>query len=247
VLASLALCGLLILLRCRRRDPVRWNSDSLFLVGWVLLELAGYFALTPFGAARRVIGLTLIGGLLAGRVLSRIERVRPHRRPPQWMLAFGIAAGVAVTAIDTFDAFPEKVCARRAADVVAKEGTAGTVWTAGHWGFQYYCGRAGMKMLVPGKTVMHPGDLLVLPRFPNENELFRPHIGSVPILPPEDAVERLTEIVWEDAIAGQTIPNFYAGFNPVEGRVHPRLRAVVYRLKKTWAVPRFVPPFTLAE
>ncbi|MFO0825662.1 MAG: glycosyltransferase family 39 protein [Gemmataceae bacterium] len=237
VLSSLALCGLLLLLRFRRRNPVRWNADSLFIVGWVLLELVGYFALTPFGAARRVIGVTLIGGLLAGRVLGRIERVRPYRKPPRWMLGFGITAAVAVTALDTFDAFPEKVCARRAAKVVAKEGTTGTVWTAGHWGFQYYCDQAGMKMLVPGKTVLQPGDLLVLPRFPNEDELFRPHIGSVSVLPPADSVEPISEIVWDDAITGQTIPNFYAGFNPVEGREHPRLRVVVYRVRQPWAVP----------
>jgi hypothetical protein len=45
------------------------------------------------------------------------------------------------------------------------------------------------------------------------------------------------EVRWDDAITGQTVPNFYAGYNPVEGRRHPRLRVVVYRIVAGWAVP----------
>lgn len=163
---------------------VRWNRDSVFVVGWVLIEVAGYFALTPFGAARRVIGVTLVGGLLVARLLSRVERARTHRRPPGWVVAFGVAAGVGIAALDTLDAFPEKVCAERAAAVTASQRPTGAVWFAGHWGFQFYCERAGMRLVVPGGSVLRPGDVLVLPAYPNEEELFRPHAGSVTIAPP---------------------------------------------------------------
>ena len=43
--------------------------------------------------------------------------------------------------------------------------------------------------------------------------------------------------MWDDAISGQTVPNFYCGVDPVVGRDHPRLRVVVYRIRKEWAVP----------
>jgi hypothetical protein len=221
----------------RRGVRVRWSGDAAFVVGWVFLEVAGYFALTPFPAARRVIGLALVGGILVSRLLSRVERTRPHRRPGAWVFGFGVAAGVAVAALDTLDAFPEKACAERAAEIVATQRPTGTVWSAGHWGFQFYCERAGMRLLVPGGSVLRPGDVLVLPAYPNEDDLFRPHAGSVTIAPPPWAAVAVGEVQWDDAIAGQTIANFYAGYNPVVGREHPRLRVVVYRIVAAWAVP----------
>ncbi|MBA4188978.1 MAG: hypothetical protein C0467_13355 [Planctomycetaceae bacterium] len=235
-LVALALCACVLLRRTGNGPRQLWNADTLFVVGWVLLEVAGYFILTPFGAARRVIGLTVIGGLLVARTLGRVERIRPHRRPPEWVASFAIAAGVAVTAIDTLDAWPEKVCAESAAVVAADRPAGSTVWSVGHWGFQFYCERAGMKLLVPGETVLRPGDRLVLPIYPADG-FFRPHAGSVPIKPPVWAVEPISEVVCDDAIAGQTIPNFYGGVDPVAGRAYPRLRVVVYRVTSAWAVP----------
>jgi len=236
-LLGLLLCVNHLLRRFGNSLRFRKRTDAMFLVGWVLIELAGYFALTPFGAARRVIGLTLIGGLLVARVLSRVERIRPHRRPPEWIIGFGVVVGVAVTALDTFDAFPEKVCADRAAAFIPAHPPEATVWTAGHWGFQYYCERAGMTLLVPGSSTLKPGDFLVLPLYPNEEDFFRPHIGSLSILPPNWAVEPIAEVLWDDLIAGQTIPNFYCGVNPIAGSAHPRLRVGVYRIRSEWTVP----------
>ncbi|WP_439625919.1 hypothetical protein [Gemmata sp.] len=235
-LLGLALCARPLVFR--RGVRVRWSGDAAFVVGWVLLEVAGYFALTPFAAARRVIGLALVGGILVARLMSRVGRSRPHRRPPGWVFGFGVAAGAAVAALDTLDAFPEKACAERATEIVAAQRPTGTVWSAGHWGFQFYCERAGMKLVVPGGSVLQPGDVLVLPAYPNGDELFRPHAGTVPLTPPPWAAVAVAEVVWDDAIAGQTIANFYAGYNPIEGRRHPRLRVVVYRVVAPWAVPR---------
>jgi len=236
-LLALAVAAIVLVRRTEKGLRICWNADSVFLVGWVLIEVAGYFALTPFGAARRVIALTVIGGLLVARVTSRVERRRPDRRLPGWVVGFGIAAGFAVAALDTLDAFPEKVCAERAAEFVAQRPASSTVWSVGHWGFQFYGERAGMKLLVPGGSVLMPGDYLVLPIYPNEEDFFRPHAGSVSIRPPTEAVEPIGEVVWDDAIAGQTVPNFYGGVNPIVRRDHPRLRVVVYRMKREWAVP----------
>ena len=66
------------------------RADSLFVVGWVLIELAGYFVLTPFPAARRVVGLSVALGVLAARTVSRVSRARPDRRPPRWVIPFGV-------------------------------------------------------------------------------------------------------------------------------------------------------------
>src|SRR5262249_28406519 len=46
-----------------------WKSetDGRFLVVWLALELAGYFALSPFPAVRRGLGLVVVLTLIAGR------------------------------------------------------------------------------------------------------------------------------------------------------------------------------------
>lgn len=237
MLGGLAASAGLLLVRRRKGLAVRRNADAIFLVGWVLLEVAGYFALTPFGAARRVIGLVVIGAVLVARVESRTRRVRAERRLPRWVLGFGISAGVAVAGIDTLDAFPEKVCAERAAMVAADRSPTATVWFAGHWGFQFYCERVGMKPVVPGRSVLAPGDVLVLPVYPDEHGFYRPHIGTVRIAPPPWAVEPIAEVVADDALSATTLPSLYGGGVPMTGRDHPRLRVVVSRVKATWAVP----------
>jgi hypothetical protein len=49
--------------------------------------------------------------------------------------------------------------------------------------------------------------------------------------------EVVVEIVWEDGLSAQTVPNYYGGINPVVGRDHPRLRVVVYRIVRSWEPP----------
>jgi hypothetical protein len=205
----------------------RYSPLSLFVVGWVLLELAAYFALTPFPAARRLVGLSVALAVLAARVV-RLTRVKPER----WVAPAAVAFGLCVTAIDTLDAYPEKALAERAATF-----TSGKTWFAGHWGFQWYCGREGMKLLVPGESAPQPGDFLVIPAYPDAHRFYRPHIGNVSMTPPADRVEVVAELAWEDWLAAQTVPNFYGGIDPVEGRGAPRLRVVVYRVVRPWAVP----------
>ena len=239
ILLGIGCCAAGLIARWKAGWPtLRRNPDAWFLAGWLGIELLGYFVLTPFGAARRVIGVTMVSALLAARLLSRVERLRPPRRLPIWVVGFSIATGALVTLLDLWDAFPEKVCAQRAAALASDSSAGATVWYVGHWGFQYYCERAGLQPLVPGESVLRPGDLLVLPRFPDAHALYRPHVAWG--LDPPDAhlADPLGEVIWDDWLSGQTIPNFYGGIDPIVGRDYPRLRVVVYRFKRDWAVPR---------
>jgi hypothetical protein len=227
VLLTALAAALRLLVRWRKRRPVRWSADSWFVVGWVLVELAGYFAMTPFPAARRVIGVALALGLLSARVVSRT----PACRPARWVVPFGVGVGVLAAALDAYDATPEKVLAERAAAVVPAGARA---WYVGHWGFQFYCERAGMRPAVAGQAKLAAGDYLILPLYPDPEGFYRPHPGDFLIDPPPDAVEKVAEFVWDDRLAAQTIPNFYGGTDPVVGRDHPRLRVAVYRLTRAW-------------
>jgi hypothetical protein len=235
ILLTALSCAMLLLVRRRRENRWRFHSNSVFVVGWVLLEIASYFALTPFPAARRVIGVTIALGILAARVVSRTARTRPDRRPPRWVLPFGIAVGVAVAAIDTYDALPEKVLANRAAENLPRP--RGKSWFVGHWGFQFYCEKQGLTPVIPGRSVLKEGDGLVIPLYPDDVFLYRPHSGSIPIHPPADAVALIAVFEWDDWLSAQTIPNFYGGTEPVVGRDRPRLLVAVYRMTRTWSVP----------
>lgn len=231
VLLTAGATGVLLLRRHR-------SAETWFVAGWVLLELAGYVALTPFPAARRVIGPTLALGLLAARLVSRVNRARPDRRPPQWAVPFGVAVGLLTAALDTLDAYPEKDLAERAAEVVRDRPPGSRVWFVGHWGFQYYCERAGMRPLIPGQSEVAAGDFLVLPLYPAGVDFPRPHAGRGAVWPPAGVAEPVAELVWLDPVAGQTVPNFYGGSLPIVGRDHPRLRVGVYRVRTMWAVGR---------
>jgi hypothetical protein len=239
ILISCAGCAAMLLVRLPRGrlSRLRWSPDSIFVVGWVIVELAGYFALTPFPAARREIGVSIALGILAARAASRAGRAWPERRAPRWLLPFTIAVGLLVAALDAFDAWPEKELANQAAALVRKNSPGRRTWFVGHWGFQYYCERAGMIPVVPGQSILEPGDCLVLPLYPDDVNFYRPYPGAVTIHPPPDAVALIASLVWEDWLSAQTIPNFYGGTEPVLGRDHPRLRVGIYRVIKSWPAP----------
>jgi hypothetical protein len=233
-LSAVAACVVVLNFRVRKGLQVRAAPDSLFLAGWFILELGAYFVLTPFPAARRVIGLSVVSVLLAARACGRAGRIDSLRRPAGWTIAAAIGAGAAIAAIDILDAFPEKYCAERAARLIADRPTGSTVWYMGHWGFQYYCERAGMQALAQGKSALSPGDYLVLPVHPTTTGFHRPDLGTQPIELPLGTVEPVLGVGWDDRLAAQTVPNYYGGINPVVGRDHIRLRVVVYRVIRAW-------------
>jgi hypothetical protein len=88
---------------------------SRFLVLWGCVELVGYYLLTPFGAARRLMGWTLVTHLAVARLYSlplslplrhkSIMDRRPtnHTRIAGWV-AISLLAGWTIAAIDWLDA-----------------------------------------------------------------------------------------------------------------------------------------------
>ncbi|MCS7021106.1 MAG: hypothetical protein NZU63_04680 [Gemmataceae bacterium] len=223
--------------------PTSVGKHAVFLLLWWLIELAGYFLLTPFGAARRLIGLTLVSHLAVGRLYDRIvpESMAagsgvPRHAPPGWLVAASMSVGITVATIDVLDAYPEKWCVEQAARVLRSwlNDQPETVWFAGHWGFQHYAQRQGWQPLVPQESRVCPGQFVVLPVHPDADHFYRPHVGSRPIVLPAGGYETLAEIVWDDPLAAQTIPNYYGGMLPLIGRNHPRLRVLVAQMRTDW-------------
>lgn len=225
------------LLLQRIPNRIRWrvcyDPLSLFLILWLLVELLGYFTLTPFPAGRRVLSLVIVASLLVARVLDDRTTRNPGLLPTVWLMGAGsIAAGVLLFAVDTWDAYPEKAGAEWATQQIGEPGGA-TVWYNGHWGFQYYCEQGGMQPALPGHSPMRRGDWLVLPILPDAFGFYRPyHGGAIIRFREEDQPQLVGEWVWEDWLAGQTIPNLYGGKVPVTGRDHPRLRLGLFRITR---------------
>lgn len=210
------------------------NRTSRFLIGWFVLEIVAYFVLTPFPAGRRVIGVAMVSAILFARTVSLANRALPSIG----ILSIGPILGLSLFAIDCWDARPEKVLALDAATVV--KGKSGTVWFNGHWGFQYYCERAGMKPVVPDVSTMIVGDWLVYPAIPDEVGFYRPFHGGAKFEPDERFLNREAELVTDDWLSATTIPTLYGGSYPLIGRSHPRLRVIVYRVIETYR-PEKVP------
>lgn len=204
----------------------RPDRTTLFLGGWFVIELAGYYALTPFPAGRRVIGVCFVAGLI-------FLRAAEHLPVRWWVWGYGMGLGVALFALDAWDARPEKEAAEFAARYVREHG-GGRTWFNGHWGFQYYCDREGMKPLAPGRSRPSAGDWIVYPALPDDVGFYRPYHGGAKFPLVDSSVSPRAEYVWLDAISGQTIPELYGGKYPFVGRDHPRLRVVVYRVIRDW-------------
>jgi hypothetical protein len=213
----------------RRRSPL---AEILF--GWFMLEIIAYFALSPFPAARRLIGVAWVVALIAYRLAHRTSPIWCRA----WTLRVGLTISIVVMAIDCWDAAVEPWVARRAA-ALARTHASGRGFGVGHWGFQYALDREGATLITPNETQLRVDDWLILPLYPDDVGFYRPYHGEANIVLDESAVERLGEIVWDDWLAAQTVPALYGGKMSIVSRKHPRLRVGVYRVTRDWT-PRLM-------
>lgn len=219
------------------KDSARLDiqRDDTFLVLWLVLEVVAYFALSPFPAVRRVIALSVIPTLLAGRLAVR-RGLDPRRlRLVRGVAAFGCALGLLYAAIDFADALTLKAGAEEAAARVRGQEPSATIWFAGHWGFQFYGERAGMRPVAPGRagdpsaSVLHAGDWLVMPDHRVHQQRLALDAADVEPsgLPPAEipAVFPL-----------RTLESYYVGTRPLQRteRGLPRLLVQLLRVRRTF-------------
>jgi hypothetical protein len=126
------------------------RSEIDVLVVWMGCAIAAAVLLAPFPAARHVL-------LALPPVLVLLARdFAPPPRRAAGALALTAALGVAAAVSDW-----------RRADVYRTEAralsSAGTAWTVGHWGWQWYATQEGMREYEPGKSRFQPGELVVVP------------------------------------------------------------------------------------
>jgi hypothetical protein len=141
----------------------RRNAESLLLGLWVF----GTFVFTAFLNwtinARSVLPLIPAAGILLARRLDGLGIA--SRKALQWKAATALLLSGAVSLwVAQADAEWANV-AKQTAPVIGQRAKTetGTVWFQGHWGFQYYMQRLGMRPLDFTNSTLNPQDLLVVP------------------------------------------------------------------------------------
>ncbi|MCS6852593.1 MAG: hypothetical protein NZ700_15665 [Gemmataceae bacterium] len=222
---GMALVGIVLVTAVRLLGG-RWRRPDLFLVAWWLLEVAGYFALTPFPAVRRVLGLVVVSTLLAGR-WAIVRRHLWRGWPVHTLAILNVALGGMVALVDWQEAMVQRRAAERSEAIIRARDPHATIWYVGHWGFQFYADRAGMRPVVPWypaspatadlppPTLLRRGDWLVHPD---------PRIHKQEIELPADRLAFLPLLVFGDRLPLRTVICYYGGSVPVQPQRGPRLR-----------------------
>jgi hypothetical protein len=208
-----------------------WDRVDCFLLGWLLLELAGYCALNPFPAVRRFMGVIVITTLLIGRLAAR-KNLLPSQSPVICGAAVvGILLGLGFYVVDLREAQAIKQSVVMAADYVKSQDPKATIWYAGRWGFQYYAERAGMVAVVPASqrslsdgslpvpSSLKKGDWLVVPDGNIDKQVFR-----------LEHAESIARLAVEDLLPLRTLYCYYSGPTALEHRTGSRRSVTILRI-----------------
>jgi hypothetical protein len=221
--------------------PVGAGAAEWFVCLWLGLEVVGFFAFTPFPAARRVLGLVVALTVLAGRATSW-QPPRARRVGAAAALGLGIPVALLVFGLDLREADRQREAVRQAAAWIRGNASAqpglpasGTVWFTGHWGFQYYAESEGFETLIPEYPISPPprlrpepsrlrrGDWLVMPDESIDQPLIRidPSLRLARRIELDGRWPRLT-----------TVPYFYSGNLAVDRSHRDGLELRIYRVTK---------------
>jgi hypothetical protein len=207
------------------------HQEVLFLLGWLLLEVAAYFALTPFPAARRVFGLLVVFTLLAGRLASRTCRT-PQCQPWAGLVLLSGLLGFLFWMVDLCGASAQQRAAELVVERIKAREPAATIWFVGHWGFQFYAERAGARPVIPNVSRLRPGDWLLVPA---ESHVHQQRIVLDPACLRENDV-----IALADALPLRTVACYYGGHIPLERQEGPRVVVHAYVVRAAY-VPAWRP------
>lgn len=143
------------------RRPER-RARGLMLILLLVTVTAFVAALSPFMAARHLLVVVALALLLLA------DGIEPAADGP-WRavgLVATIALGLTLGVSDWRYADVYRAAAARIdADLSRTGDRRGTVWFLGHWGWQWYAARAGMRQYDAATSRLRPGDVLVVPSY----------------------------------------------------------------------------------
>jgi 4-amino-4-deoxy-L-arabinose transferase-like glycosyltransferase len=227
--AGLGAIALLVYRRLGEEDESR--RRTLFLLGWLGMEVAGYFLLSPFPGVRRLLGVVVVLTLLTARLAVPSCAAGQRRRWVEVIAAAGVILGLGHAVLDFREAQAQEEAVREAARWIQQHG-GGRIWFVGHWGFQADAERLGMESVVTLDSRLHRGDWLIAP------DPARLHVQSIDWQ--KAAVTEEAQVVLKDGVPLRTLWCFYGGGVPVESHSGPRLVVRVCRVRADFT-PRPAP------
>jgi hypothetical protein len=198
------------------------RRDDLFLIAWLGIEFAGYFVFSPFPAVRRVIAFVVVSTIVAGRLASRNRRSRESSRLVSMAMAFSMTLGAIYYSADLADAIAGKRAAEESATWIRERDPNAKIYFTGGGGFEFYAPRVGLEPMVSDRTEMKAGDWLVI-------EMTKPDSYLCYELSEKD-VKLETILNFSDSFPLTTLHYFYIGARPIETRMGPRARSLIYRV-----------------
>ncbi|MBI1916521.1 MAG: hypothetical protein HYS12_17570 [Planctomycetes bacterium] len=231
---GLAVCGVAVLTAWRLvRGPREQSSTErdqdiaparadYFVVLWLGLEVASYFALSPFPGVRRVLGLVVVGTLMVGRLAARTCQFGPRRALVNGLALGNIVLGLGLHAVELWDVRAERVAVRQVARLLRQKPPGMTVWFhVETWGgFAVYSQWAGLRRFQGyGEPQPCPGDWVAV--------MYRPALRPRQLA---SWGERIAQVEVHDFLPLRTVPSYWNGRTAVEHHEGPRALVDVYRL-----------------
>lgn len=196
----------------------RFLSPDGFLIAWILLEVASYFALSPYAAARRMMGVMVASSLVVFRLASKTS---PDRKRLLWTIAaLSAAHGLFLAVVDDNWWRGRMELAKESARVCRAEDPNAVIWYFGDTAFDHYASRQGMKRLIFVDAIPAPGDWIVVEE--GFEEQFKTH-GIHPRCIEAGSAE------WRSRLPIKS--QFQASSVPIARWDHPGFMAKVYRVK----------------
>jgi hypothetical protein len=221
---GLMVCAVLALSIARiRRNHGCLPNDDAFLLLWLGIEIAWYFLISPTPAARRVLGLSIPGIVLLGRLANRTCTAGRGRR---WVIVSAFASamlGFLFFAVDR-----QEACASERAAGIALHGPyqpepGRSAWVVDQHGFGFDTLRAGLKSLILDQSNPVRGDVVFI------STEFAAITGEIS---QRFDLREIGRIVVADGLTLRTYPNFYAGSAPLRHLEGPRYTVRAYRVVK---------------
>ena len=204
--------------------PLGERHIELFLCTWLMLELMGYFVLSPFPAVRRVIGITLVFTFITARLLSKTQALKESSQNLlQLIICFGISLGVLFYSVDYLDAQAAKQIAHEIKHRDWNIAEDNTHWHLTWWGLSYYADKQGLKQLAINQTIPKRGDIISVHNIDELVKDLKMH--------KELDLELLETVIVGDGFPLRTTSNYYSGRTPMEHNQGPRVSILVYKVR----------------
>jgi hypothetical protein len=193
-------------------------SEDAFLTCWLVLEIGGYFALSPYAAARRVIGVVVLLSLLI--VLLAAKNGHPRTKVLWMVAALSAIHGLFLFVVDDNWWRGRKELISQSARVCRAEDPKATIWYFGDTAFDFYANRQGMQRLLFSEAIPASGDLVVVVE--GFEDFFHRH-------PTSSRCVESGMVEWRSRLPIKS--QFQASSVPIARRDSPRFRALIYRVR----------------